>query len=719
MESLSAESKQAWISAFPGRVDSFFGAHAAEHFPFRCAAKNPTARRNDQVCLINDYLPICNELLYDIGMELRQQRGGSLSLVCFRPEQPDVMPPPDADLDRSNTFLRWLLRIHVCIDGLKLQYNWVTAHSEVFLQELPENCRLKKLRVQFPFGDAVQTHFATLLPRLRCLEELYCYMSPSTDVLVAAVSEVLRTATRLTSLIFYACFENSQPPKIFIDALAANTILKSLEMWANWNTDELPGTLGEYVRGNGLLTKLVLFGEETDREELRLDVALVSNGTLSELDICRLCGGERTVRFFTRILAECTALKKLTLRGLLDEYVNISEVTMTRCTEALAVNEILEELTLPYSLWHSSNWITFFAFLPRNKYLKKLQVSNMSSRHYETDPTVLEALAQTDSSGRVSFGCYTHRTEDEGLMRFRAFSEINIYGDTSSKVSALQRLPWLDHFTSVTIGLFEPDERLFYLAANYIRATTVLRKLRLLVTNAAEDAPSSCWTLLFESIAANTSIADLFVSASDNFSYTGRLASIVGLSRCITRVYYSKILSEWDPTSFIMPLSGVICDNYNLLEVDLSSNAKVGAEARHWWFTIRETTRRNSGLVELAGSFNQTTAIDWYTANALEKVSRHPALVRELVEKEGIAADEVTTILRSRLRSVEGLHDFMRLTGVVKKRVTCAPPVDDCSVQLQDLNAYCWRIVRRYLSFDDVKRFTVGKPYDSTLSRTT
>ncbi|KAH7943847.1 hypothetical protein HPB52_011990 [Rhipicephalus sanguineus] len=392
--------------SIPRKGGQLLGGHGAEHFPFRCAAKNPTETRNDQVCLINGYLPICNELLYDIGMELRQQRGGSVSLVCFRPQEPDVMPPPDADLNRSKTFLRWLLRIHVCIDGLKLQYKWVTAHSQVFLEELPENCRLKKLRVQFPFGDTVQTNFATLLPRLRCLEELYCYMFPSTDVLVAAVSELLRTTTSLTSL-------------------------------ANWNTDELPGTLGEYVRGNGLLTKLVFFGEETDREELLLDAALVSN------------------------------------------------------------------------------------------------------------------------------------------------------------------------------GLLELDERLFYAAANYIRATTVLRKLGLLVTNAAEDAPFWWWKLLFESISANTSIADLFYSASDNCSYTGHLASTVGLSRCITRVYYSKKLPEWDATCFIRPLSGAICDNYNLLKVVLSSNATVGAEARHWWFTIRDTTRRNSGLVELAGAFNQATAIDW------------------------------------------------------------------------------------------------------------
>ncbi|KAL1424956.1 hypothetical protein MTO96_019815 [Rhipicephalus appendiculatus] len=75
-------------------------------------------------------------------------------------------------------------------------------------------------------------------------------------------------------------------------------------------------------------------------------------------------------------------------------------------------------------------------------------------------------------------------------------------------------------------------------------------------------------------------------------------------------------------------------------------------------------------------------------------------------------------MLRSRLRNVEGLNDFMRLTGVVQESVTCGPPVDGSSVQLQDLNHDCWCAVRRYLSFDDVKRFTVTKPDKFPPSRT-
>ncbi|KAL1468824.1 hypothetical protein MTO96_041240 [Rhipicephalus appendiculatus] len=66
-------------------------------------------------------------------------------------------------------------------------------------------------------------------------------------------------------------------------------------------------------------------------------------------------------------------------------------------------------------------------------------------------------------------------------------------------------------------------------------------------------------------------------------------------------------------------------------------------------------------------------------------------------------------MIRSRLSIVEGLHDFMRLTGVVKECVTCATPVEGCSMQLQDLGNDCWRLVRRYLSFNYVKCCTVAK----------
>ncbi|KAL1469686.1 hypothetical protein MTO96_040921 [Rhipicephalus appendiculatus] len=607
MEGLSEESKQAWFPALGGRIGNSFHNHGMEHFPLTCTATLPTARDNDRICPINDYLPICNELLFNIGIELREQRGGTLSLVCFQPDEPYVSPPPDADLHRSSIFLRWLLRTHVCITSLTLHYNRATAHGHAVLEELPENTHLQKLRAEFRLEATTRISLATLLPRLRYLKELYCYVSPST---VSAVSTLLRTATCLTSLCVHACFENSQPPKIFTDALAANRTLKYLEIWTSWNTEEPPGTLGEYVRGNGLLTNLHVFGEGVDREALLLEEALVCNSTLSTMRIYRVCGGERTARFMTRILAECTGLKKLTIGESRDRYKDVSEETLTRCAEALGENEILEELTLSYSLWHPTNWVTFFAFLPKNRHLKKLEVSGIFFGDTATPEPVLEALAQTDPSGRVSFGYYMPTTVDVGLMGFRAYSEVHIFGEMSVKLSALQRLPSFDHFTSVTLDLSEPDQRLFHSAADYIRATTVLRKLKIYVFHSAEVAPSSCWTLLFESILANTSISDLEMEGTANFSHAGSFARTVGLSRCITRVSYSRFRSECNPTSFVVSLSEAISHNYNLLEIHLYSYANLGAEARCSWFTVRETIRRNWGLVELAGALNKTTVLD-------------------------------------------------------------------------------------------------------------
>ncbi|KAH8029983.1 hypothetical protein HPB51_006189 [Rhipicephalus microplus] len=125
------------------------------------------AAQSDQACPINDHLSRCNELLFDIGIELREQRGGSLSLVSYQPFEASVIQSPERDLCRANNFLRWLLRSHVCIAGLELKYKWATAHIRTVLEELPENSRLKKLRVEFPYEDSLQTQFAILLPRLR------------------------------------------------------------------------------------------------------------------------------------------------------------------------------------------------------------------------------------------------------------------------------------------------------------------------------------------------------------------------------------------------------------------------------------------------------------------------------------------------------------------------------------------------------------------------
>lgn len=107
---------------------------------------------------------------------------------------------------------------------------------------------------------------------------------------------------------------------------------------------------------------------------------------------------------------------------------------------ALVVNNTLEELELSYSLWHPTNWITFLAFLPNNKHLKTLEVTSSFYPDYKMYLPVLEALQQTNSPGRISFGYYMPTTVELDLLRFRAFSGVCIEGALKEKVDALQSL---------------------------------------------------------------------------------------------------------------------------------------------------------------------------------------------------------------------------------------------------------------------------------------
>ncbi|XP_075724194.1 uncharacterized protein LOC142766876 [Rhipicephalus microplus] len=668
-----------------------------------------------QACQINNSLPLCNELLIDSGLKLRPQRGGWLNLASIPRSR---MTRAEPDSYRSTPFLRWLLKTHACISSLQISDDSLTSHSRMVLRELPDDCRLRNLTLDlFPDGHT-DAYLQTHLPRLRNLEALSCSTRRDCADAMAAVSALLRTTKRLKCLVLRGSFGFTQPPKMLIDALAANSTLKWFDLATYWETNMPPGPLGEYVRSNGFLTSLTVSGLDADRETLLLEEALIRNHTLSTLEVLNVCGGKRTASFITGLLTKCSKLRKFYVGWARNTYTRVSEATVTCCAEALAQNQTLEDLTLPYGLWHSINWITFFSLLPRNRYLKKLTVTTLQyAEECSTFPPVLEALALAKPLAHVSFGHYMHGMGVD-LLRYSAFSSIGLCGEENVQVDALQRLPALDRFTSLTVDVSEAGERLFSALAKYVRETTVLQELKLVVTSRlAPDNTASytCWTLLFESMSANTSVSDLDILTNGKFQYNYLLTRTIGHSEYISRVQFLENTGLGDATFFVWTLSESISHNYGLLKVDLNG-ANVESEVKRCLFAIRKRTQRNRDILERAAAFIKIAPLDRHTATAFEKVARNPALTRELAKKENITTAEVARMLRSHLRSVEGLHDFMRLTGVVKKSVKCVPPADDCGMQLHDLNEDSWRLVRRYLSFDDVKYFSIAIEDPSTSS---
>ncbi|KAH8038200.1 hypothetical protein HPB51_024973 [Rhipicephalus microplus] len=160
----------------------------------------------DHFCQINNYLSSCNKLLFDVGLEIREQRGGSLSLVSIEMMALNLTPASGTDSYRATLFLVWLLKTHVCTTDFKLTNDSINSHTTLVLLELPESFSLKKLTLRFTGNDATHADLMTVLPRLRSLEELRCDgISQSSDPIMDAVSVLLRTTTCLTSLAFCTC----------------------------------------------------------------------------------------------------------------------------------------------------------------------------------------------------------------------------------------------------------------------------------------------------------------------------------------------------------------------------------------------------------------------------------------------------------------------------------------------------------------------------------
>ncbi|KAL3191870.1 hypothetical protein MRX96_059378 [Rhipicephalus microplus] len=59
--------------------------------------------------------------------------------------------------------------------------------------------------------------------------------------------------------------------------------------------------------------------------------------------------------------------RAIALRKVQDVCSNISDATLTPREESLAANEMLQELTLPFSLWYSNNCIAFLDFACSSK----------------------------------------------------------------------------------------------------------------------------------------------------------------------------------------------------------------------------------------------------------------------------------------------------------------------------------------------------------------
>ncbi|KAL3193582.1 hypothetical protein MRX96_016932 [Rhipicephalus microplus] len=152
---------------------------------------------------------------------------------------------------------------------------------------------------------------------------------------------------------------------------------------------------------------------------------------------------------------------------------------------------------------------------------------------------------------------------------------------------------------------------------------------------------------------------------------------------------------------FLRGVHPVIFENYALCHVDVGFGFPCSLSEAQRLTIVLDVARRNCGYVARAARFLHCKRCDTPCAAALDRVRRHAALVAELSKVLSISVADAKVAVSRRFRSIKGMHEFMRLAGVVKTHVTCQPRDDGCT-QLDALDEQCWALLRRYLQLDDV-----------------
>ncbi|KAK8776823.1 hypothetical protein V5799_029829 [Amblyomma americanum] len=206
--------------------------------------------------------------------------------------------------------------------------------------------------------------------------------------------------------------------------------------------------------------------------------------------------------------------------------------------------------------------------------------------------------------------------------------------------------------------------------------------------------------LLVNALASNLSLTRIALIGlplnEDNCEF---LANAFANSQNLSELSFA-VLSRDSYKAFLQTLVSGIESNYRLLRVGVPICKGLNSEL----VAIRNITRRNASLVTRAARFVMGDH-DPYNARAVELVSGHERVLSIVQKNAGVDAREAATMVSRALglRCLTGLEEYMRLAGVVKRRVQCIGGRES-PVQLDELSYDCWIHIRKFLTVAHVVR---------------
>lgn len=675
--------------------------------PHLCTALDSTP------CHIVAQLSVCNELLYHIQLELSECSLGQLGLGSVDYVKPE--PESEHIIDQAFHLASCLLSNHHCIACLHLQpWDFYPKYEEMIRSSFRPTSALKSLKLAG--NEWLVQAVVPATPYLNGLEELDCGRYTHPKEMIEPLCCLLAKSSALKKLALP--FRNLKPPEasLFYAALSTNCTLSELWMMYSCIMPEgqnYSAAFATSLEKSPMLKSLTISWDGRERlVELKhiIDAVCLSKSVVNF--------SLHNFRIDTEALATIENL--LTTNSILTSFRMIScysnvqpgelypyyfatdqiEVVSPRIRPWLAIlqnNRTLQELRLNLKTFSSTDCRAFFAELQKNTSLKRVFLEDLYLYFHARG--VLAYSESTQNKGLLPFD-----RPDILITQCEQLSNVSLVlieeRDVAWMKITLRALPSCSHVTKLRIHIFYAriGDTMEELIADYIKHTNTLQELGLglplLPLSATESA---CRTKLFEALRDNVSLRKLFVHVTWLTKEEAAVFSKILRSR--SKIFDLRIRTSAKSTEYLLNcLCPGFSANYTLVSLWFDCIEPLPL-TRNLYFA-KDVVRRNRDLVARAAR-GATGSRSRSCAEALEVVARNPALIEKISELETVGEEDAEKIVRSALSDVIGLDNFMRVTGVVKRRVTCLGD-ETQKLQLDDLDEYSWRHVRRLLRLADV-----------------
>ncbi|KAH7943842.1 uncharacterized protein LOC119400063 isoform X2 [Rhipicephalus sanguineus] len=690
---------------------SITSAFEFENSRFHCFSINyPTTCRSSEgrPCDIFRDLTTWNKFFTDVGLLLRELYPGQLSLVTV-----DGLHIPLESPRRQHaaaTLLHRLLIYHSCLVSVVLTSRIIENHNQLICDALPKSPSLRKLEVCMCDITMLESQsFAVAFPLLNHLQELNCEMNTFERSFCEGLSELLVNTASLMTLKLSANFMEDEDGVVIFNGLKRNRTVTTLSL-GRCVSRFLPQcgfVFADYLCENQTLRSLSVTSccPKDDYVPSLIIRSLFSNTTISEVSLVDFSLDNENSRFVAEMLSENRSLRAF-------HMVECDLYSSHRVTEsdgvsgricpwitALGENATVERLTMDLSCFNLEECRSLFKAIASNKSLKSIAVDR-----FLPTTEICRALRETGLLERFSFS-RPHVVSDP-VITLRECKELSYISITPTALSffdsfhtALDLLPSCNHVTSLALrGLrLRLEDNTMSLMAPYIKATKVLRYLKISSfprTSSTMDRPER---LLMQALCFNNSIRKLFIRGIyfDEVEIQ-MLVDKLQASRTLYNLSYLPYLDKRSANLLTQKLSPRVSSNYTLLGMQL---------CRCWpmrddLFAIGNVVRRNLSLVTRAAHFVMGTR-HRYCAAAAELVHWNPGLVAKVQALASVDENEAVSRIENSVKSFSELDDFMCVAGVVKYGVTCHRR-DDGQLQLTDLSRDCWLHIRQYLKMGDI-----------------